>query len=90
MKEVDSKDLNSPLEVPLKAIEPTITFETAKTIMKTQFNKSKTEEALLAYDEKKRLDKKAEKAPSYIGVSKNKNPNKELTRLDQAAIKIKD
>jgi hypothetical protein len=80
-----------PVDVGFKFVEPNLNFETAKYILKKQFHKQKTEEALADYDAKKRLEKKKEKAPSYLGgANKLNGDNKEGSLADKAARKIRE
>lgn len=80
------------IEVGYKFAEPNLNYETAKFVLKKQFNKQLTEEALIEYDAKRRLEKKKEKAPSYLGLNstKNKDQNKEGSLADRATKKIRE
>lgn len=90
-KEPTAADEPRPVDIGFKFQEPNINFETAKFILKKQFNRQVTEEALSEYDAKKRQEKKKETTPSYLGVNnKGKTDNKEGSLADRAAKKIKE
>ena len=86
-----ASDVQPFIEPALKYLDPTLTFEASKVILKRYFQKQKTYEALVAYDEKIRQEKKSANTPSYLGVSTKKNlPAPEPTQLDLAAKKVRE
>lgn len=90
-REHDKSTEPKPVEIGYKFAEQNVTVETAKYVLKKQFNKQNTEEALIEYDAAKRQEKKKESAPSYLGV--NKNNKKQVAQeslADKAAKKIKE
>jgi hypothetical protein len=91
-KEATAADEPKPVDIGFKFVEPNINYETAKFILKKQFNRQVTEEALTDYDTKKRVEKKKEKTPSYLGLnnSKSKIDGKEGSLADRAARKIRE
>jgi hypothetical protein len=90
--DLDKSTEPKPIEVGFKFSEQNVNLENAKYVLKKQFNKQSTEEALIEYDAKKRQEKKKESTPSYLGTNKKntKQGHQELSLADKAVKKIKE